>query len=335
MIDTASIEIAARILQERAHGAITRGGPIGPLTSYRLGGPAGVLLEAASVADLEALSAAVAASAAPVLIVGRGSNMLVSDDGFPGIAVRLGGGFRWARVEDTHVLAGAAMPLPSLATLAMHDSLRGIEFAVAIPASLGGAVRMNAGAHGHEIGDVVESVDVFSLAAGHERTIKSADAGFVYRDSALPPDSIVTRATLALAPGDPEAIVEAMNEAKEWRRTTQPLNMPNGGSVFKNPPGDYAARVVETVCGKGMAQGGARISEVHANFIVASPGATARDVYRLMRRIQRMVREQTGIELQPELKLIGRFEDGHPDEDHHEDEHRDGHRSQEDTHGNA
>ncbi len=303
------MDAAARILTERAHGTVQRGGAIGPLTSYRLGGPADVLLDAAGTEDLEALDAAVRETGAPVLVVGRGSNMLVSDRGFDGIALRLGAGFRWSRASGTRIEAGAAMPLPALATLAMHNQLAGFEFAVAIPASLGGAVRMNAGAHAHEIAEVLDSFEVFVLGEGAARTLSAPEAGFSYRRSALPPGSIVTAASLALHKGSPDEIVAGMNEAKEWRRRTQPLNLPNGGSVFKNPPGDHAARLIEQVCGKDMRVGGARISEVHANFIVADDDANANDVYTLLRKIQRMVREDTGVELEPELKLIGEFEE--------------------------
>lgn len=300
---------AFEILQARARGAVRRDGPIAPLTSYKLGGPAAVLLEAAGEEDLIALSEAVRETGIPVLMVGRGSNMLVSDRGFPGVALRLGAGFRRMSVEGTRIDAGAAVPLPSLATFAMHESLTGLEFAVAIPASVGGAVRMNAGAHGHEVSEVLSSARVFLLDEARFETIRTEDAGFAYRTSAFPPDSIVTDASFTLRPGDPASIAAGMNEAKEWRRTTQPLNLPNGGSVFKNPPGDHAARLIEQTCGKGMRAGGARISEVHANFIVAEGAARADDVYTLLRRIQRKVREDTGIELEPELKLIGAFEE--------------------------
>lgn len=309
MMATDAIDEAAAILRERAHGSVVPGGAIAPLTSYRLGGPAGVLLEAAGPDDLRALADAVARTGIDVLVVGRGSNMLVSDRGFPGIAVRLGAGFRWSRVEGAAVEAGAAMPLPALATLALDHGLAGLEFAVAIPASLGGAVRMNAGAHGAELADVLAEIEIFPLDGSGPATMRAGEAGFAYRTSALPPGSIVTAARMDLRPGERDAITARMVEAKDWRRATQPLNLPNGGSVFKNPPGDKAGRIVEEVCGKGMRVGGARISEVHANFIVAEPGARADHVYTLIRRIQRMVRDATGIELEPELKLMGTFEE--------------------------
>jgi UDP-N-acetylmuramate dehydrogenase len=304
-----AVRVAVEVLSARAHGRVEPGGTIAPLTSYRLGGPAAVLLEAASDQDLEALAEAVRTSGLPVLVVGRGSNMLVSDRGFAGIAVRLGSGFRWANRDGDDLVAGAAMPLPALATMAMHECLAGLEFVVAIPASLGGAVRMNAGAHGREMSDVLASVDVFHLDGGHREHLPADRLGLSYRRSALPQGAIVTSARLHLSSGDADAIAAGIDAAKEWRRATQPLNLPNGGSVFKNPEGDKAGRLVEQVCGKGMAVGGARVSEVHANFIVTEQGARADDVYTLMRRIQRAVAEQTGIQLEPELKLLGEFQE--------------------------
>ncbi len=301
--------IAADILGRRAHGRVEPGGSIAPLTSYRIGGPAGVLFEPASDADLDALAEAVGASGLEVLVVGRGSNMLVSDRGIPGIVVRLGGGFRWSRRTDHGIDAGAAMPLPALATFALHESLTGIEFAVAIPASLGGAVRMNAGAHGGEIGDVLATVEIFDVAEGARRTIPAAELDLGYRRSRLPAPAIVTAAALTLPRGDPDAIAAAMDEARVWRREHQPLSLPNGGSVFKNPAGDTAGRLIERVCGTGVRVGGARISEVHANFIVADRDARADDVYTLIRVIQRRVRDEAGIELEPEIKLMGEFEE--------------------------
>jgi UDP-N-acetylmuramate dehydrogenase len=300
---------AAEVLLAHAHGRVERGTPLGPLTSYGLGGPASVFLEAAGDADLAALGSALAATGLPLVMVGRGSNMLISDRGFEGIAVRLGAGFRWTRVDGDLVAAGAAVPLPSLAVLAGQHALAGIEFAVAIPASVGGAVRMNAGAHGHSVGEVLSVAEVFRLGTGSRERIPAERLGFSYRSSDLAPDAVVVAASFGLRAGDEAEIREKLREAREWRRANQPLNLPNAGSVFKNPPGDAAGRLIERICGKGMAVGGARISEVHANFIVASADARADDVYTLIRRIQRRVRDEAGIELEPEVRLVGEFEE--------------------------
>ena len=304
-----AVERALGILQERAHGPVTPGGPLAPLTSYRIGGPAAILFEPANDDDLAALAVARDASDLPMLIVGRGSNMLISDRGFDGIAVRLGAGFRWVRAEGTTVSAGAALPLPAAATAAMHEDLTGLEFAVAIPASVGGAVAMNAGAHGSEVADVLHEVHLYRLDASTTETVAAHDLAMHYRWTELPPDSIVTGASFALRHGTPADIVAKMDEAKVWRREHQPLNLPNGGSVFKNPPGDAAGRLVEQVCGRGVRLGGAQISEVHANFIVAERGARADEVYSLVQRIRRAVADETGITLEPELKMIGTFEE--------------------------
>lgn len=298
---------AFELIRGRAHGRVARDAPLAPLTSYRLGGPAAVLLEAESEEDLAALGDALRDTGLPLLVIGRGSNMLVSDRGFPGVAVRLGAGFRAARVEESTIVAGAAMPVPAVAGLAAGASLAGFEFAVAIPASLGGAIAMNAGAHGHSISEVLVEARVFDLDSGASRRIAAADLGFDYRRSVLPARGVVTGGTVGLRPGDPAAISEAMHEAREWRRATQPLGEPNAGSVFKNPPGDAAGRLVERICGKGAASGGARISEVHANFIVTEPGATASDVYSLIRRIQRQVSDNAGVSLETEVRLVGEF----------------------------
>lgn len=303
------VERAYEILQGRAHGRVERDVQIGPMTSYGLGGPAAVFLDAATDADLDALAIALAETGLPLIMLGRGSNLLVSDRGFPGIAVRLGSGFRWTQVEGTTIGAGAGVPLPTVAVLSGRHALAGIEFAVAIPASVGGAVRMNAGAHGHAVGEVLEDVTVFRWKGDGRETIPATRLGFAYRSSDLPEDAVVIGARFALRPGDPSAIQEKLREARAWRRANQPLNLPNAGSVFKNPPGDAAGRLVEQICGKGTSVGGARVSEVHANFIVATEAATADDVYTLIRRIQRRVKQEAGIELEPEVRFVGDFEE--------------------------
>lgn len=295
-------------------GTVEVAGLIGPWTSYRLGGPADVRVEAATPSDLRLLSEAVARSGLPTLIVGRGSNMLISDAGFRGIAIRLGEGFRWAQLEaDGAVHAGAAIPLPTLSQRAAEMGLAGLSFAAAIPASLGGAIRMNAGAHDHEIGGVVASLEVWRLESSRGERLTGREADFGYRASSLPEDAIVTSATLALQPGVPEGIRAEMEEAKSWRRATQPLNLPNGGSVFKNPAGDHAARLIEATLGRGFRHGRAQISEIHANFIVAHPGARAAEVFELMGIVRASVYEAHGVWLELEIRLIG-F-DGTPGEE--------------------
>jgi UDP-N-acetylmuramate dehydrogenase len=200
------------------------------------------------------------------------------------------------------------MPLPALAGVALAHALAGLEFGVAIPASLGGAVRMNAGAHGRSMQEVVERVELYSVTDAARSTISAEQARFRYRGSSLAEGSVVVGATVALGAGEASQIRAGMEEARTWRRATQPLAEPNCGSVFTNPPGDHAARLVEAVGGKGVAVGRARVSEKHSNFIVADPGATADDVRRLIRLLQERVEQRFGVALEPEVRFVGDFD---------------------------
>ena len=276
-----------------------------PLTTFRIGGPAALFLELESESDLVAAGRAVVETDLPVIVVGKGSNILVSDAGFPGLVLRLGKGFRWAARAGQEISAGGSMPLPALAGIAARHGLSGIEFGVAIPATFGGAVRMNAGAHGREMATVLERVDVFVLREGEIVRIAAVDAGFAYRRSTLPEDAVVIGATVVLEPGEVGAIRELMDEAREWRRRTQPLAEPNCGSVFKNPEHAHAATLIEQAGLKGRSVGRASISRKHDNFIVAEPGAKAADVVTLIGQVRQLVREQTGILLEPEVHLVG------------------------------
>jgi UDP-N-acetylmuramate dehydrogenase len=301
----ADLDAAERILRERLGPRLRTRFPIGPLTSFRIGGPAALFVEAEDEGALAAIAHARAATGVPVEVIGKGSNLLVSDRGFAGIVVRLGRGYRWTARDGEAITAGGAMPLPALAGVALHHGLSGLEFGVAIPASVGGAVRMNAGAHGGSMSDVLDRVEVFSLEDASRRSLAAAEAGFAYRRSALPTGSIVTGATARLRPGPQGEIRAAMDEAREWRRRTQPLAEPNCGSVFKNPDGDHAARLVEAAGAKGMRVGGAHVSDKHANFIIADPGASAADVWTLVERVRALVTASAGVRLETEVQLLG------------------------------
>ena len=300
-----SLEAAERILRETAGSRVRAGFPLAPMTSFRLGGPASLYLEARSMEDLSAVSRAVRETAVPLLVIGKGSNLLVGDSGFRGIVLRLGKEFRWSARDGSRLSAGAAMPLPALAGVALSHSLAGLEFGVAIPASLGGSVRMNAGAHGRSLDEVIASVEVFLTKEERVRVLSAHEVGFRYRETSLPAGAIVLGATVDLRPGDPAEIRSLMDEARAWRRATQPLAEPNCGSVFKNPPGDHAARLIESVGGKAMSVGAARVSEKHSNFIVAGPGATARDVVALMSALRERVLHEHGVTLEPEVHVVG------------------------------
>ena len=309
---TEALAAAAAVLGERAR----RDAPLGALTTYRVGGRAALLLEAHSEGDLVAARQAVAGGGLPVLVVGRGSNLLVADAGFPGLVVVVGEGLDAVEVDASgcRVRAGAGAFLPVVARRSAAAGLTGLEWAVGVPGSVGGAVRMNAGGHGSDVAATLESVRVVDLAGGDggdggdggERP--AAELGLGYRRSALSSTSVVVEARFALAPGDREECEARIAEIVRWRREHQPGGQ-NAGSVFTNPPGDSAGRLVEAAGLKGHRVGSATVSSKHANFIQAEDGGSADDVLALIREVQRRVEETTGVRLDPELRLVG-FEGG-------------------------
>jgi UDP-N-acetylmuramate dehydrogenase len=299
---------AERILRTACGDRVRTSFSMAPITSFRIGGPAAIYLEPESESDLAAAADALAGTDVPYVVIGKGSNVLVSDRGFPGLVLQLGRGYRWAARDGDRLTAGGAMPLPAFAGVALRHSLAGLAFGVAIPASVGGAVKMNAGAHGAEMADVVVDVEVFGLGRSRTERIPAVDAGFAYRRSSLPADAVVTGVTVALRPGDARTIRADMDEARSWRRRTQPLAEPNCGSVFKNPPGEHAAKLIDEAGLKGTQVGGAHVSMKHANFIVAGPGALADDVWELIHLVAREVEARTGVVLEPEVQLIGEFD---------------------------
>jgi UDP-N-acetylmuramate dehydrogenase len=309
-VEAAAVEAAAAELRARCPGRLGEHVPLAPLTTFRLGGPARLFLRAASTEDLAALGEVLAATRLPLLILGRGSNMLVADAGWPGVVLHLGQPMRSITVDGQEIEAGAAAPMPSLAARSAAASLGGLSFAVAIPGSVGGGVRMNAGAHGSEIADRLLWAEVVDLAAGAaaEPVRRKPDQlGLSYRRSALPPTAVVTAARFACEPAPEELVRAEIDEARRWRRDNQPVNQPNCGSVFANPLPLAAGEVVERLGMKGERRGGARISEVHANFIVATEGARSADVLALIRHAMRRARDELGIELRTEVQLVGDF----------------------------
>ncbi len=302
---TEPIDAARAILRAACGDRVRADVPMAPLTTFRIGGPAAVFLEPETLEDLHAVARAVAQTGVAVAIVGKGSNVLVADEGFAGIVLRLGRGFRWSARDGGTVTAGAAMPLPALAGVAQQHGLAGLGFGVAIPASLGGAVRMNAGAHDGQMADVVASVDVLELAEDRARTLPAEEVGFAYRSTTLAADAVVFAASLRLRAGDPTEIRAAMDAARRWRRDTQPIAEPNCGSVFTNPPGEHAAALIDAAGLKGASIGGASVSTKHANFIVTAPGATAADVRALIELVRAGVSRASGIVLQTEVRTIG------------------------------
>jgi UDP-N-acetylmuramate dehydrogenase len=305
-IDALATALAAQLPPD----GVARDVPISELTTYRLGGPVAVVARVATEADLRAVAAAVgpAAPDVAVLVVGRGSNLLVADRGFPGLAVVLGGNFEQIDVDAAAgvVRAGGATPLPVVARRAAAGGLTGLEFYVGIPGSVGGAVRMNAGGHGRETAEVLHRAWVWDLALGAdaptEWDVTALELG--YRTSALSPTHVVTAAEFGAEPDAPAACTARIDEIVRWRREHQPGGA-NAGSVFRNPPGDSAGRLIDTAGLKGFRVGGAVVSEKHANFFQAEPGATADDVAQLVAEVQERVRAATGVQLVPELQMIG------------------------------
>jgi UDP-N-acetylmuramate dehydrogenase len=300
----AAVRTALRKLEPLA-GRAEADAPIGPLTTYRVGGAAAVRVTVRREEELEVVAAAVAASELPVLVVGRGSNLLVADSGFPGLAVVLDGpelaGVAFSGVE---VEAGAAVALPVLARQSVEAGLAGFEWAVGVPGSVGGAVRMNAGGHGSDTASSLVSARVVDLARGGASEWSVSDFGYGYRHSAVLPHQVVTSARFRLRPGDADAGRETIRQIVRWRRDHQPGGQ-NAGSVFANPPGDSAGRIIEGCGLKGRRVGTATVSEKHANFIQADPGGSADDVWRLINLIRDAVRTGTGVDLRPEVRLVG------------------------------
>jgi UDP-N-acetylmuramate dehydrogenase len=294
------IEDAARILGDLAQRDV----PLGPMTTYRVGGPAALFVELSADEDLRRVAEAVSATGVDVLVVGKGSNLLVADAGFDGLAVTLGEPFATVEVDDRRVRAGGATPLPVLARRTVAAGLTGLEWAVGVPGSVGGGVRMNAGGHGSDIAATLQRVRRFDLATGEDEQVQVADLALGYRRSAVGASQVVVWAELMLAPGDVATGEAELAEIVRWRRTHQPGGQ-NAGSVFTNPDGDSAGRLVDLAGCKGLRRGSAHVSEKHANFIQADPGGSADDVAALVEEVGARVAAATGVTLHPELRMVG------------------------------
>ena len=286
-------------------GTLTRAAPLAAYSWFRTGGPADLLFEPADEADLAAFLAACPADV-PVTVVGLGSNLLVRDGGVDGVVIRLGRGFQAIAVEPGHRLrAGAGAADVKVARTAAEAGIAGLTFLRGIPGTVGGALRMNGGAYGGETKDVlVEARGVDR--AGRAKVYGLAEMGFTYRRCAVSDDVIFTEALFEGRPGDPATILAEMNAITEARSATQPVNTRTGGSTFKNPPGAKAWELVDRAGCRGLRVGGAHVSELHCNFLIADPGATAADVEALGEEVRRRVREATGVALEWEIRRIGK-----------------------------
>lgn len=275
-------------------------------TSYHIGGPAKFFVRVHSLTSLGNLIEACRDEGAPWIVVGKGSNILVSDDGFEGVVISLDRDFKRFRFDEDRscLVAGAGVSLSALVQEAFKHGLVGIEYLVGTPGTVGGALRMNAGSRTEWIGSVVQSVTTYLPGAGLKRYAAS-DIGWSYRASSLPRDEVVVECELGVKSAPASYIRGKMEAALTRRKKSQPLEYPSCGSVFKNPEGAYAAALIEEAGLKGYAIGGAQVSELHANFIVNKGGATANDVVTLMESIITRIKQDYGIELKPEVEFIG------------------------------
>jgi UDP-N-acetylmuramate dehydrogenase len=275
--------------------------------TFRIGGPADILLIPRALRDLIAVVDYLYAHHQSFVLLGRGSNVLIADRGVRGIVLKTGRGQDGARYAADGVTAECGVSLPFLSRASASRGLAGLEFAAGIPGSVGGGVAMNAGAHGSALSDVVHRVRV--LTPGGERQWSQAEMGFRYRRSRLQSEpAVVLEVEFDLAPGDPLECVARLDAWLRTRSDTQPLGPPSSGCIFRNPEGDHAGRLIDVAGGKGMRVGGALVSDRHANYILNGGAATAADVLGLIARVRARVREKTGVDLEPEIKVMGEFE---------------------------
>jgi UDP-N-acetylmuramate dehydrogenase len=295
-----AVEQAAAALSDRARRNVS----IGALTTYRVGGSAALFVTIETDDDLGAAAKAARESGVAVLVVGKGSNLLVADAGFDGLALVLGERFSGIAIDGTTVHAGGGAALPVVARRTAASGLTGFEWAVGVPGSIGGAVRMNAGGHGSDMAATLARVRVVDLASGEDGWMPAGTLDLSYRHSSIGPSQLVVEAELALRRGDAAKAEAEITSIVRWRRENQPGGQ-NAGSVFTNPPGDSAGRLIDASGCKGLRLGTAMVSDKHANFFIADDGGRADDVVALMHDVRRRVHEVHGLWLEPETRLVG------------------------------
>ena len=278
--------------------------PLAELTSFRIGGPADLFVNVEDEGELMHAKAAAHRASVPCFCLGAGTNLLVSDRGMRGLVVRLGDGFAKIEIDGSKVVAGAGAAFGALVEAVVDRGLEGLEFGEGIPGTVGGGLVMNAGAFGGEIAKVVTLVHGVT-EAGEAIALTKDDVKFAYRRTELPNRFIITRVDFELARGDRERLMTRVAELKAKRASRQPRGMPNAGSIFKNPPGNFAGKLLEGAGLKGTRLGGAAFSDQHANFIVNLGGAQAAEVLALIDMARNKVKEQSGVLLEPEVRLVG------------------------------
>ncbi len=285
-------------------GRLKSNAPLSDITWFRVGGPAQLLFTPADEADL-AYFLQHAPVDCPRTVIGLGSNLLVRDGGIPGIVIRLGRGFGEVKIEEnSRVRAGAAAPDARVARAAAEAGIAGLAFYRGIPGSIGGALRMNGGAHGTETKDILIEARAVD-PQGQIHTLSLDDMGFSYRHCRVPDDYIFTEALYQGTPGDPDEILAEMEEIAEYREANQPIKNRTGGSTFKNPPGHSAWKLIDAAGCRGLQIGAAKVSEMHCNFLINVGEATGADLERLGETVRKRVKDTSGIELEWEIRRLG------------------------------
>jgi UDP-N-acetylmuramate dehydrogenase len=291
-------------------GRLTANAPLSDITWFRVGGPAQVLFAPADEADL-AIFLKNIGNELPAVVVGLGSNLLVRDGGVPGVVIRLGRGFNEITTDGTRLTAGTAIPDVKVARAAAEAGISGLSFYRGIPGSIGGALRMNAGAHGTETKDVLVSARAVDRQ-GNIHVLSLADMNFTYRHCGIPDDWIFTQATYEGKPGDPDEIQKEMDEVADYRERNQPVRERTGGSTFKNPPGNSAWKLVDAAGCRGLRVGGAKVSEKHCNFLINDQKASGEDVETLGETVRARVKAASGVSLEWEIIRLGIPKDSRP-----------------------
>ena len=296
-------------LMPKCRGRLTADAPLAGVTWFRVGGTAEVMFRPADTEDLAEFLAALP-DEVPVTVIGVASNLLIRDGGVPGVVIRLGRGFAGIEASGTRVTAGAAALDLNVATVARDAGIAGLEFLSGIPGTIGGALRMNGGAYGREMKDVLVAAQAVDRN-GEILTFSNESMGFTYRHSTVPDDVIFTGAVMEGSEDDPLSIARRMAEINDKRGDTQPVRARTGGSTFKNPAGDKKAwQLIDEAGCRGLRIGDAQVSEKHCNFLLNLGAASAADLENLGEEVRRRVRETSGIELEWEIKRIGVSKDG-------------------------
>ena len=289
----------------RVAGKLTSGAPLAQLVWFKTGGAAEWLFEPRDLADLQGFIRDLD-HAVPVMALGLGSNLIVRDGGVPGVVVRLGKAFaRVTPVDETTLDCGGGASGILVSSTARDSGIAGLEFLRSIPGTVGGFVRMNGGAYGGEVSDILVDCDVL-LRSGELATLPASELGYTYRHSELPDQAIVVAARFRGRPGLPEVIQAEMNRISASREASQPLRSKTGGSTFKNPPGDKAWRLVDAAGCRGLQLGGAQVSEKHCNFLINAGEATSAEIEGLGEEVRRRVKESQGVELEWEIQRVGK-----------------------------